>query len=197
MKALVDNTLLTLLLNPAANPRPNPANNKPTPHCRERIESLIDDLSEKKGTLYIPTPALAEALCVSDTIEGYFSAVQQHSCIELAAFDGRAAYELGRIIRTARSNGDKKSGQNSSWQHVKMDRMIVAIAVANSVDLFLSDDDDQIKFAKSVGITVKSSWDLSLSERHSQQHLSEADQIDWPMHRKPPSDSLLKVPPPA
>jgi hypothetical protein len=186
LKAAVDNTFLTLLLNPRATPRPNPATNESVTHCRQRIESLIDEISTKNGTLYIPAPALAEVLCVGEAIESYFEQLQTFACIELAPFDGKAAYELGKLLRDAISRGDKRSGQSGNWQHVKMDRMIVAVALSNKVDLFLSDDQSQINFAKSVGLTVKSTWDLALSPDYSQQHLSERDLGPWPEQKKPP-----------
>ena len=116
MIAAIDNTFLTVLLNPNAAPRPNPQTGQPTSHCKLRIEALIDDLSKKKSLLLVPAPALAEALCAAEAIEAYFDELQQYSAIEIAPFDGRAAYELGRIIRAAIAAGDKRSGQTGTWQ---------------------------------------------------------------------------------
>lgn len=84
MIAAIDNTFLTLLLNLGAAPRPNPATGHPVSHYRKRIEALVDDLSRRKGTLLVPAPSLAEALCASDAIEAYFNNLQQYSAIEVA-----------------------------------------------------------------------------------------------------------------
>jgi hypothetical protein len=182
--AAIDNTFLTLLLHPKAAARPNPATGLPVPHCRLRIEALVDTLSHSGGTLLVPAPALAEALCVSAAMETYLEELQQYACIEIAPFDGRAAFELGRVIRSAMSEGDKRSAQQGSWQHIKMDRAIVAIAVAHSATIFYSDDDRQIAFAKLAGLNVKSTWDLDLPPEYAQQHLSEQGKDTWPEQKK-------------
>ena len=191
MIAAIDNTYLTLLLNPNAAPRPSPITGEPIPHYRQRIEALIDDISKSKGTLYIPAPALAEALCVSAAIEQSFEALQSFACIEIAPFSGRAAYELGRIIRTAKGDGDKRSGQSGDWQHVKMDRAIVAIAASLSVDVFYSDDDRQTNFARMAGLTVRSTWDLALPSEYAQGHLSDTEEKAWPKEARPPRGTVL------
>jgi hypothetical protein len=191
----IDNTFLTLLLNPGARPRPNPITGKPTEYCRQRIDALIDNLSNNGGTLLIPAPALAEALCVSHAAELYFNDLQQYAAIEIATFDGMAALEFGRFIRAAIKSGDKRSGQTGEWQQMKMDRAIVAIALSRSVTTFYSDDDGQIKFAKRVGLNVKSTWDLDLPPDHAQIHMSEHAEEPWPAQKKPvKSKSLEKQP---
>jgi len=187
--AAIDNTFLTLLLNPGAAPRPNPATGQPVSHCRQRIEALVDDLSRRNGTLLVPAPSLAEALCASNAIEAYFNDLQQYSAIEVAPFDARAAYELVRIIRAASANGDKRSGQAGHWQHVKMDRAIVAVAVSRSATVFYSDNRRQIAFANLAGLVVKSTWDLDLPPEYAQQDLSEQSATPWPQERKPPKTS--------
>jgi hypothetical protein len=193
--AALDNTFLTVLLNPNAVPRPNPATGIPIEHCRQRIEALVDDLSRKGATLLIPAPALAEAVCATESIEAYFEALQQFSAIELAPFDGKAAYEFGKMIRDAKAKGDKKSGQIGDWQHIKMDRTIVAIAVSRSANVLYSDDTRQKNFATSVGLEVKSTWDLELPPEYAQRHLSETGESPWPPMKKPPNSNDLEQPP--
>lgn len=171
MTAAVDNTFLTLLLNPKAAPRPNPATGLPVPHCRERTEALIDELSKRSRKLVIPAPALAESLCGSEAAEAYLRELQQHRHIEVANFDTRAAVEFGRIIRDAKANNDKRSGQIGNWEQVKMDRLIVAIALSRGADTLYSDDTRQGNFAKMVGLSVISTWELDLPPEYAQQSL--------------------------
>ena len=180
MIAAIDNTFLTLILNPGSPPRPNPETGRTATHCQARIEALIDDISRKSGTLLVPAPALAEALCAAEAAEAYFEELQSFAVIEVAAFDAKAAFELGRIIRTAIAQGDKRSGESGNWQHVKMDRAIVAIAVAHSATTFYSDDSRQIAFAKLAGLSVKSTWDLGLPADYAQGDLSEHAPASWP-----------------
>jgi hypothetical protein len=188
--AAIDNTFLTMLLNPNAAARSNPATGQPVSHCRQRIEALVDDLSRRNGTLLVPAPVLAEALCATESIEAYFNDLQQYAAIEVAPFDGRAAYEFGRMIRSAIAEGDKRSGQTGSWQHVKMDRAIIAIAVSRSATVFYSDDASQIEFATKIGLNVKSTWDLDLPSEYAQHHLSEQADVPWPPQKKPPKVNL-------
>jgi hypothetical protein len=191
--AAIDNTFLTVLLNPSAAPRPNPSTKVPIAHCRERIEALVDSLSRNGATLIVPAPALAEALSATQAIESYFEGLKQYSAIELAPFDGRAAYEFGRIIRTATNDGDKRSGQTGDWQHVKMDRMIVAIAVSRSATIFYSDDLRQKKFASLAGLEVKSTWDLDLPPEYAQHNLFA--ESPWLLQKKPRKSTDSEKPP--
>jgi len=187
--AAMDNTFLTVLLNPKAAPRPNPDTGLPVSHCKQRIEALIDEISRTDGTLLIPAPALAEALCATSAVEAYLDELRQYSSIDVAPFDAPAAYELGRVIREAALSGDKRSGEIGNWQQVKMDRAIVAIAISRSVDVFYSDDGRQINFAKMAGLTVKSTWDLALPDKYAQHDLSEKSDEPWPTQKRPAKSS--------
>jgi hypothetical protein len=193
--AAIDNTFLTVLLNPNAAPRPDPETGQSVTHCRQRIEALIDDLSKRRATLLVPAPSLAEALCAAPAIEAYFEQLQQFSAIELAPFDGPAAYEFGRIIRKAIADGDKKSGQTDNWQYVKMDRTIVAIAVSRSATILYSDDTNQKNFAISAGLAVRSTWELDLPAEYAQHDLSEIAEPPWPPQKKPPKSTDSEQPP--
>ena len=195
MIAAIDNTFLTLLLNPKATPRPNPATGEPTEHCRLRIEGMVDDLSKNDGTLIVPAPALAEALCMAEAAEAYMERLQEFAAIEVAPFDMRAAYELGRVVRAAIANGDKRSGETGDWQHVKMDRAIVAIAAAQSVEVFYSDDDRQTRFAESAGLRVVHTWELSLPHDKAQKTMMEGNEAEWPKHPRPPKSTSSVKPP--
>jgi predicted nucleic acid-binding protein len=181
--AAVDSTFLTLLLNEQATPRPNPATGIPVQYPRERIESLIDEIAAKNGTLIVPTPALAEVLCILDAPEDYVNELQNRACIRVAAFDTRAAITFSRLIRAAKAQGDKRSGVAGPWQNLKMDRQIVSIAKTNGATIFYSDDDNQAAFASLAGLEIRHSWDLTLSPGRAQRHLAGDDEA-WPRRRK-------------
>jgi hypothetical protein len=186
----MDNTFLTLLLNPKAAPRPNPATGKPVPYCRERIDSLIDEISARSGTLIVPAPSLAECLCGTDSPAAYIEALAAYDNIEVAPFDQRAAYELSQAIRKADTAGDKRSGQLGNWQHVKMDRTIVAIALVYGATTLYSDDDRQCNFANMSGLATVHTWDLDLSSKWSQAHLQDGSDRAWPEQKVPPKPTL-------
>lgn len=192
MIAALDNTFLTLLLNPRAVPRPNPETGQPAEYCRERIESLIDDISAKQGTVIVPAPALAECLCSTDSAEAYLEVLSGYSSIDVFPFDKKAAFELSQIMRKADLAGDKRSGESGNWQHVKMDRAIVAIAVVNGATTLYSDDNRQSNFARMAGLAVIHTWDLPISEKWAQGHLDGELDREWPEHKRPPKPSMPK-----
>ena len=77
-------------------------------------------------------------------------------------FDLKAAIEAAESQRRAIDAGNKKSGATGTWQKVKVDRQIVAIAKVHSVDELYSDDDDVRRLAESDGLHVKGVADLPL-----------------------------------
>jgi predicted nucleic acid-binding protein len=166
-----DNTFLTLVLNPAAPPRPNPQTGKPASHCRSRIEALIDNLTAQRARVIVPAPVFAEALCATPDLQRLLVQVEEYQVIEVSPFDKRSAIELAFITRAAIAKGDKRDGVLADWQRVKFDRQIVAIAKANGASVIYTDDYPQTRFAELAGLAVKHTWDLPLPASHAQ--------IDW------------------
>lgn len=195
MIAALDNTFLTLLLNPTATPRPNPQTGEAVTHCRHRIEGLIDRLSSDGSSILIPAPCLAEALTRSEAAESYFEALQSYSIIEIAEFNARAAFELARMIRSAIGEGDKRSAQEGNWQEIKMDRLIVGVAVAHGATTFYTDDSRQSRFASMAGLKVTHTWDLPLPDDRAQQSLMDGVEDQWPKQGKPPKATGPETPP--
>ena len=74
----------------------------------------------------------------------------------------KAAIEAAESQRRALDTGDKKSGATGTWQKVKVDRQIVAIAKVHGVDELYSDDDDVRRLAESDSVPVKGVADLPL-----------------------------------
>lgn len=164
-----DNTFLTLVLNPVSPSRANPATGLPAPHCRQRIEALIDSLSGSgSNQVIIPAPALAETLVVSEDAEKVMATLRSYTAVEIAAFDARSALELAIMTREAIKAGDKRSGSNLDWQLIKLDRQIVAIARAHGASVLYTDDGAQTNFAERCGLAVKHTWDLDLPAAYAQ-----------------------------
>ena len=66
------------------------------------------------------------------------------------------------MTRDAIRAGDKKDGSASSWQKVKIDRQIIAIARVRSVERIYSDDKGVAAFAAKIGLTVVPTWSMPL-----------------------------------
>lgn len=168
MKVAFDNTFFTLLLNPKARARPNPATNEPATHCGKRIEGLIEKLSKQSATILIPAPSLAELLCVVNELDTVIGNIEEYKCFEICPFDTRSAVELAKMTRSALDKGDKREGTQGDWQKIKIDRQIVAIAKAHGASTLFTDDDRQSKFAENSGLKVVHTWDLDLPEKYAQ-----------------------------
>lgn len=161
----LDNSTFTLLVNPGANPPPDPSTGNPLRHAKDRIEYLIDSL-EAGDRLVVPTPVLAEVLVGSgDAASELHGTIQNLAGILIAPFDQRAAVESVAMTVEAQRTGDKRGGSTEPWQKVKFDRQIIAIArVANS-DAIYSDDGKLCEFARSIGMETRSTWELPMPEK--------------------------------
>jgi len=171
----LDNTFLSLVFNLNTIPTPNPATGKPVDHCLKRVEALVDIHSKRGDTVIIPTPCLAELLCAVPDFEKTISEIDKSAAFYIAPFDARSAIELAEVQRQAKANGDKKGGIEAGWQEVKFDRQIAVIAKVNGADIFYTDDGNQSKFAKKVGLNVKHSWDLDLPPEYAQKDLLDGE----------------------
>lgn len=159
---LFDTTFLSLLLHPEAKP-PLGTDGNPVLRCKDRIENLIQSLSDKKTKVIIPTPVLSEILVLSGKSgPDYLSAINDRACFEIKSFDQKAAIEAASQIRDAMSGGDKKAAALGTWAKLKFDRQIVAIAKVEGVQTIYSDDVDVKAYAMAVGIEVKTVEQLDL-----------------------------------
>ncbi len=171
MIVALDNTFLSLLMNPNTLPTPNPTTGKPVDYCALRVEALIDTHSRKGDTVLIPTPCLAEMLCIVPDFEKAITEIGKSAALEIAPFDARCAIDLAHITRSSIASGDKKSGQMIPWQQVKFDRQIAVIAKTSRAEVFYTDDAAQTVFAQKIGLNVKHTWDLDLPPKYAQTSL--------------------------
>jgi hypothetical protein len=108
---------------------------------------------------------LAEVLVeAGDAGPAILEKIQTLARLRIAPFDQRAAVETAMMEREARAPGSKKAGSDQPWQKVKLDRLIIAIARVAGSDAIYSDDEGLSKFARSLGIDVRNTWDLSVPE---------------------------------
>jgi predicted nucleic acid-binding protein len=134
------------------------------PRARERVEFLIDRLSEVGEKIIIPTPALSECLVYAGPAgAGYLTIINKRACFRVASFDQKAAIEAAVRTFQARQRGQKKGGDPAAPKaKIKFDRQIVAIAAAEGASAIYSDDSDVINYAKEAGIQGYRLADLDL-----------------------------------
>lgn len=159
-----DSSTLTLLINPNARPPNDPETGEPLAFSKVRIEGLISSLTASDALL-VPTPVLAEVLVeAGDGGPALLEKIQTLARIRIAPYDTRAAVETAFMEREARALGSKKGASDQPWQKVKFDRQIIAISRVARADAIYSDDEKLCSFAKSVGVEVRSTWELPVPD---------------------------------
>ncbi len=161
MIVALDNSFLTLLLNPKSVPRRGPSG-QPTEFWKERVDAMIDTHSENGDTILIPAPCLSEVLMAVPSANKAIAAIKEATAMQIAPFDAKAAIELGIESAKAYKSGDKKSGSTADWQKVKYDRQISIIAKTAGAEIFYTDDSNQTHFSKLIGLRVIHTWELPL-----------------------------------
>ena len=156
-----DNNFLCLLLHPGAEVPNNPETNGPVSQPKERIEYLVEQLRVQSARILLPTPVLAEFLTFASS--DYLADINKSSHFEIASFDQRAAIEAAAELRRVLAAGkDKKSGVAGSWQKVKVDRQIVAIARVAGAGRIYTTDSGVATLARESGIIPVHVADLPL-----------------------------------
>ncbi len=155
---ICDSSYLIAFLHPNPNP-PMDRQGKPVTQFRERISTLIEELSAANDVIGVPTPALAETLVRSGPNRAQYMKVLGDSWkFQMVPFDARAAIEAAELIAAVKTNKEKWD----TWAKVKFDIQIVSIAKAESATIIYSDDQHIENLAKRLKIRVIRICDLPL-----------------------------------
>jgi hypothetical protein len=144
--------------------------NRPTDaDDRARLEHLLDQVSASGGRIIIPTPAFAEFLVgVDDSAADWINELDRKQAIYVAPFDRRSAFECSLLDKAAINRGDKKGGSDKTWQAIKFDRQIVAIARVNQAQVIVINDRGVRSTATSAGMRALRIAELELPESAKQ-----------------------------
>ena len=134
------------------------------PRARERVEYLIDRLTDAGEKIIIPTPALSECLVHAGPAgPEYLTILSKQSCFRVASFDERAAVEAAVRTFQARQRGQRKGGNPEvSKTKIKFDRQIAAVATVEGATAIYSDDSDVRGYAREAGMEAYGLADLPL-----------------------------------
>ncbi len=166
---LFDATILLLLLDPTLPAPTDAATGKEVTDVGRRINHLVSSLQKDRTKIIIPTPALAEVLTQAERAGAdYFTKLHRSAAFRFEPFETRAAIELARMTALAIAGGDKREGLSASWNKVKFDRQIVAIAKVTRVSTVYSDDENLGKLAKAQGLGVTTIGELPLPSEDAQ-----------------------------
>jgi predicted nucleic acid-binding protein len=143
------------------------------PRAKERVEFLIETLSDAAEKIIIPTPALSECLVHAGPAGAeYLTIIAKQSCFRVASFDQRAAVEAAVRTYDARQRGQKKGGRpEASKAKIKFDRQIVAIAAVEGATVLYSDDEDVCAYAREARMEAYRLADLPLPPEDEQMGL--------------------------
>jgi hypothetical protein len=168
-----DASIILALLEPENCIPKMPESETPVDRFEERIEYLIESLSESGEKIVIPTPALSEILVRADAAgPKYMDIFKRASPFRVVDFDSRAAIQHAAMTRSAIDGGDKKQGSPETWAKIKFDRQIVAIAKVEGCRVIYSDDGGVKTFGEKNGMTVIRISDLPLRPEKPQQELA-------------------------
>ena len=166
---LFDTNTLLLLLDPTLPTPVDKATGDRVTDVGRRINHLVSSLQESRTKIIIPTPALAEVLTRAERAGAdYFTKLSRSSAFKIESFEIRAAIELARMTAVAIARGDKREGISATWNEIKFDRQIVAIAKVANVSTIYSDDQNLGTFAKAQGIQVITIGELPLPPEDTQ-----------------------------
>ena len=157
-----DAPILMLYLDESLEPPKDKDTGEPIPKARERVEYLVQRLSDDNQQVVIPTPALSEVLVHAGQAQAeWLRHLNSRSCFRIAGFDQRAAIEAAIAIREAIAAGDKKSGNSdANWQKCKIDRQIVAIAKVEGAGTIYTTDKHVVNYGEQAGLKVYGIVDL-------------------------------------
>jgi predicted nucleic acid-binding protein len=139
---------------------------------KRRLDYLVKTLEGTRERILIPTPALSEYLVkAGDAATVVLEEIRKNGAFRIVSFDARAAIECALAIRRDLAQGNKRGGSAASWQKVKFDHQIVAIAKASGASKIYTEDLDVKAHASRVGIQTLSMRDLALPPEDAQRKL--------------------------
>jgi len=126
---------------------------------KAKLDYLLTTLQKSRTKILIPTPALAEFYVKASP--DALAELKGKAFIIIAPFDEKAAIECAISIAGALGSNQKKGPQaEASWQKIKFDHQIVAIAKSNGVKVIYSEDAGLRKFATALGLNAFCTDDL-------------------------------------
>jgi predicted nucleic acid-binding protein len=137
-----------------------------------RLRGLMEKAKASGISLGIPAPVFAEFLVrTDDATTEMLNAFERRQAVRILPFDKRAAHECALLDRAALATGDKRGGSKVSWQKLKIDRQIIAIARVNSAQLLLTNDSSLRTLANRLGLPVQTVADLPIPDDAKQRPL--------------------------
>lgn len=161
---LFDTGFLLVLFDPKARVPRDKATGKPVvDRAQDRIEHLVQVMSERRDKIIIPAPVLAEFMFLAaDRRNEYLTIMRRKAVFEIAGFNDPEAVELVEYSLRISPHAKLKAKTPETWAKLNYDRQIIAIALTNRADAVYSMDDSVHALAAQVGLTPVGLKDLPL-----------------------------------
>jgi len=120
-----DASVLLLILNPDARPPLDPETERPVERAADRINTLIQQVSDDREKVIIPTPVLSEVLVhAGEATQRYLEILNTQAAFRIASFDEKAAIEAALATRDAIGRGGRRADADpgATGAKIKFDR---------------------------------------------------------------------------
>jgi predicted nucleic acid-binding protein len=158
-----DATMLIFLFNEKAPAPLDPSTGKPLEGAQARIRHVITRITNSRGRIIVPAPALGELLVKTapETAVEYLALLGRAKGFRIAPFGERAAIEFAEMQRQLHSARERRLAGETRAK-AKFDQQIVAIARVEGATTVFSDDDGLRRYAERFGLTVEGVADLRI-----------------------------------
>lgn len=175
-RVVFDTTFLALLWRSDLPAPVDPETGEPVTRVKDRLDFCVGELERTGSKIIVPTPALSELLAgLKEPGQIVLDDLNSSSVFEISPFGLRAAIEAAASVQVARSMGTLKGSSSSTWQKVKVDRQIVAIAIVERAERIYSEDSDVRNLAEIAGVAFSRLADLPLPPEEPQRDLFAED----------------------
>lgn len=175
---VMDSTTLLLLLYPSVKAPLDPSTNAPVTKCKERIELLLQNLSQAGIQIMVPTPVLSEVLVAAGADKArILNEISNAYAFKVQPFDALAAVEVA-MLTDADLQSNKQLNADQTKAKVKFDRQIIAMAKVSGVQTIYSDDGPLGRKALANGIAVTKTADLPVPPEDPQATLDLKEPTD-------------------
>ncbi|WP_097084071.1 MULTISPECIES: type II toxin-antitoxin system VapC family toxin [unclassified Pseudomonas] len=160
MKIVIDtNVLVQIMQNESSTDLHHPETGEVVDRLFERAAALVEHVDTVGGLVVLPAPVLSEYLfgVARQSFQSHIDVINSVKSIEVAPFDQLAAIECAMLVSDAEQ---KEMDPDATKAKLRVDRQILAIAVAAGVSEIWTHDKGLMKKAKSVGLSVKCLADI-------------------------------------
>ena len=139
--------------------------------AQERIDFLVQTISDRRDKIILPSPALTEFMLLSvDRYRDYLAIIRRKAVFEIAGYDEPESIELVEHWLKFGDGKKPKARAPETWAKLKYDRQIAAIDKTRRVECIYSTDGDLEKYAHDLNIKFCNVIHLPLPPTE-QQHL--------------------------